>query len=119
MFSAAGVPCNLFFVRLCVLGKAGRMENAAFKPGVIGMTKSAAKELAARNITVNAIAPGFIQTEMTDVLTDKVKEGIKTQIPLGVFGKTEDIAAAVAFLVSDEAGYITGQVLHVDGGMAM
>ena len=102
-----------------VTGNAGQVNYSASKAGVIGMTKSAAKELAARNITVNAIAPGFIQTEMTDVLTDKVKEGIKTQIPLGVFGKTEDIAAAVAFLVSDEAGYITGQVLHVDGGMAM
>lgn len=102
-----------------VTGNAGQVNYSASKAGVIGMTKSAAKELAPRNITVNAIAPGFIQTEMTDVLTDKVKEGIKTQIPLGVFGKTEDIAAAVAFLVSDEAGYITGQVLHVDGGMAM
>lgn len=102
-----------------VAGNAGQVNYAASKAGVIGMTKSAAKELAARGITVNAIAPGFIQTEMTDVLPDKVKEEMKKQIPLGSFGKTEDIAAAVAFLVSDEAKYITGQVLHVDGGMAM
>ena len=102
-----------------VTGNAGQVNYAASKAGVIGMTKSAAKELASRNITVNAIAPGFIQTEMTEVLSDKVKEEIKKQIPLGEFGKTEDIAAAVAFLVSDDARYITGQVLHVDGGMAM
>lgn len=102
-----------------VAGNAGQVNYAASKAGVIGMTKSAAKELAARGITVNAIAPGFIQTEMTDVLPEKVKEEMKKQIPLGGFGKTEDVAAAVAFLVSDDAKYITGQVLHVDGGMAM
>lgn len=83
------------------------------------MTKSAAKELAARGITVNAIAPGFIETDMTKVLSDKVKEEMKKQIPLGYFGQPEDIAETVAFLVSDKAKYITGQVIHVDGGMVM
>lgn len=102
-----------------VAGNAGQVNYAASKAGVIGMTKSAAKELAARGITVNAIAPGFIATEMTEVLADKVKEEMKKQIPLGGFGKPEDIAGAVAFLVSDDAKYITGQVLHVDGGMVM
>lgn len=102
-----------------VAGNAGQANYAASKAGVIGLTKAAAKELASRNITVNAIAPGFIQTEMTDVLSDAVKEASVAQIPLGVFGKPEDIADAAAFLASDEAGYITGQVLHVDGGMVM
>lgn len=83
------------------------------------MTKSAAKELASRNITVNAVAPGFIQTDMTAVLPDQVKEHIKTQIPLGSFGSPEDVAHTVAFLASEEARYITGQVIHVDGGMVM
>ena len=87
--------------------------------GVIGLTKSAARELASRGITVNAIAPGFINTEMTEVLSEKVKEGATAQIPLGKFGETEDIANAAAFLASDEARYITGQTLHIDGGMAM
>ncbi|MBO5460783.1 MAG: 3-oxoacyl-[acyl-carrier-protein] reductase [Ruminococcus sp.] len=102
-----------------VAGNAGQVNYAASKAGVIGMTKSAAKELAGRGITVNAIAPGFIETDMTDVLSDKVKEELAKQIPLGKFGQTEDIAAAAAFLASDEARYITGQVLHVDGGMVM
>lgn len=102
-----------------VAGNAGQTNYAASKAGVIGLTKAAAKELATRNITVNAIAPGFIQTEMTDVLPDSVKEASVAQIPLGAFGKTEDVANAVAFLASDEAGYITGQVLHVDGGMVI
>ena len=102
-----------------VCGNAGQVNYAASKAGVIGMTKSAAKELASRGITVNAIAPGFIETDMTSVLSDKVKEEAAKQIPLGHFGKDEDIAEAVAFLVSDGAKYITGQVLHVDGGMAM
>lgn len=102
-----------------VCGNAGQVNYAASKAGVIGMTKSAAKELASRGITVNAIAPGFIETDMTNVLSEKVKEESGKQIPMGCFGQVEDIAAAVAFLVSDGARYITGQVLHVDGGMAM
>ena len=84
---------------------------------MIGLTKTAAKELASRGITVNAIAPGFIETDMTDVLSDSVKENSRKQIPLGKFGKPEDVAAAAAFLASEDARYITGQVLHVDGGM--
>lgn len=102
-----------------VVGNAGQVNYAASKAGVIGMTKSAAKELASRGITVNAIAPGFIETDMTSVLSDKVKNEMKKQIPLGDFGQPEDIASAVAFLVSEEAKYITGQIIHVDGGMAM
>lgn len=102
-----------------VLGNAGQANYSASKAGVIGLTKSAARELASRGITVNAIAPGFINTEMTEVLSDKVKEAATGQIPLGHFGETEDIAETAAFLASDAAKYITGQVLHVDGGMAM
>ena len=102
-----------------VSGNAGQANYAASKAGVIGLTKAAARELASRGITVNAIAPGFIETDMTDVLSDKVKEASEAQIPLGHFGKPEDVAAAAAFLASEEAGYITGQVLHVDGGMVM
>ena len=102
-----------------ILGNAGQANYAASKAGVIGLTKAAARELASRGITVNAVAPGFICTEMTEVLSDKVKEAACTQIPLGKFGEPEDVAQAVAFLASDEARYITGQVLHVDGGMAM
>lgn len=86
---------------------------------MIGLTKTAAREVASRGITVNAIAPGFIETDMTEVLPEKVKEASISQIPLGKFGKAEDVADAVAFLASDEAAYITGQVLHVDGGMVM
>ena len=86
---------------------------------MIGLTKSAARELASRGITVNAIAPGFINTEMTEVLSDKVKECAVAQIPMGKFGEAEDIANTVAFLASENAGYITGQVINVDGGMAM
>lgn len=102
-----------------VTGNAGQANYAASKAGVIGLTKAAARELASRNITVNAIAPGFIQTEMTDVLPEAVKEATVKQIPLGTFGTPEDVANAVAFLASDQAGYITGQVLHVDGGMVI
>ena len=102
-----------------VAGNAGQVNYAASKAGVIGMTKSAAKELASRGITVNAIAPGFIETDMTSVLSDKVKEATLGQIPLGRLGQGSDIAAAAAFFASDAAGYITGQVLHVDGGMVM
>ena len=105
-----------------VVGVAGNAEQAnyaAAKAGLIGLTKSTAKELASRGITVNAVAPGFIETDMTAVLSDKVKEAATAQIPLGTFGKPEQVAAAVAFLASEDAGYTTGQVLHVDGGMVM
>lgn len=102
-----------------VLGNAGQANYCASKAGVIGLTKSAARELASRGITVNAIAPGFIHTEMTQVLPEKVKESSIAQIPLGAFGEPEDIAEAAAFLASEKARYITGQVLCVDGGMAM
>ena len=102
-----------------VLGNAGQANYSASKAGVIGLTKSVARELASRGITVNAVAPGFVNTEMTAILPEKVKEGAAAQIPLGKFGEPEDIANAVAFLASDNARYITGQVLAVDGGMAM
>ena len=97
----------------------GQANYCAAKAGVIGLTKSAARELASRGITVNAVAPGFIRTDMTEVLSDSVKAAATEQIPMKHFGETEDVAAAVAFLASDEAGYITGQVISVDGGMAM
>ena len=100
-------------------GNAGQVNYAATKAGVIGMTKSLAKELAGRNITVNAVAPGFIDTDMTAVLPEKAKEAILASIPMARLGAAEDVASAVAFLASDEAGYITGQVLAVDGGMSM
>ena len=102
-----------------VSGNAGQVNYSASKAGIIGMTKSAAKELAARGITVNAIAPGYIETDMTNVLSDDVKDGIKNSIPLSRLGQPEDIANAVNFLASDDASYITGQVLHVCGGMLM
>ena len=102
-----------------IAGNAGQANYAASKAGVIGLTKSAARELASRGITVNAVAPGFIETEMTAVLPDKVKEASVAQIPLGHFGKPEDIAKTVAFLASDDAAYITGQVIQVDGGMVI
>ncbi len=102
-----------------LMGNAGQVNYAASKAGIIGATKSAAKELASRGITVNAVAPGFIATEMTDALNEKVQQQIKTQIPMGTFGQPEDIANCVAFLASEEAAYITGQVLQVDGGMLM
>ena len=102
-----------------VLGNAGQANYCAAKAGVIGLTKSAARELASRGITVNAVAPGFIRTDMTEVLSYSVKAAATEQIPMKHFGETEDVAAAVAFLASDEAGYITGQVISVDGGMAM
>ena len=102
-----------------IIGNAGQANYAAAKAGIIGFTKSVAKELAARNITVNAIAPGFIATDMTDVLSDKAKEELMKGIPAGRIGAAEDVANLAAFLVSDEAAYITGQVISVDGGMAM
>ncbi len=102
-----------------VAGNAGQANYSASKAGLIGLTKSVAKELASRNITANAIAPGFVKTEMTDVLSDEVKEAAMKQIPLGRFAEPEDIANAAVFLASDMASYITGQVLLVDGGMVM
>lgn len=102
-----------------VMGNAGQANYSASKAGLIGLTKSCAKELASRNIRANAIAPGFIESAMTDKLSDEVKEEYFKSIPLSRFGKTEDIANAVAFLASDEASYITGQVLHIDGGLLM
>lgn len=102
-----------------VMGNAGQVNYSASKAGVIGMTKSVARELASRGITCNAVAPGFITTEMTDVLSDAVKESVSVQIPMRKFGETEDVANLVAFLASNEAKYITGQVICVDGGMAI
>lgn len=98
-------------------GNAGQVNYAASKAGIIGMTKAAAKELGSRGITVNAVAPGFIQTDMTESLDEKLKEQMLSAISLGHFGKAEDVADAVCFLASDKAAYITGQVLSVDGGM--
>ncbi len=100
-------------------GNAGQANYAASKAGLVGLTKTLARELASRSITVNAVAPGFIVTDMTDVLSDQIKEAILPRIPLGKFGEGADIAAAVAFLAAPEAKYITGQVLTVDGGMVM
>ena len=102
-----------------LMGNAGQANYGASKAGLIGMTKCVARELASRGITCNAVAPGFIVTEMTDVLSDAVKEAMVAQIPLKKFGSTKDVAAAVAFLASDDAAYITGQVISVDGGMHM
>ncbi|MFC4735568.1 3-oxoacyl-[acyl-carrier-protein] reductase [Bacillus daqingensis] len=101
------------------LGNAGQANYAASKAGVIGFTKSMARELANRNILVNAVAPGFISTEMTDELTDEQKEALQEQIPLGRLGAGADIAKVVRFLTSDSSAYMTGQTLHVDGGMYM
>ena len=102
-----------------ILGNAGQSNYSASKAGVIGLTKAVAREMASRGINVNAVAPGFVETEMTDVLSDSVKEGLLAQIPLGRVGQAADIAKAVAFLASPAADYITGQVLSVDGGMAI
>ncbi len=102
-----------------VIGNAGQSNYSASKAGVIGFTKSLAKEVASRNITVNAVAPGFIETPMTDKLNDAQREALYKNIPLGRFGKAEDVAKVVGFLVSPEADYITGQVINIDGGMVM
>ena len=102
-----------------VMGNAGQANYAAAKAGCIGFTKSVAKEVAARGITVNGVAPGFIKTDMTSVLPEKVVADMEAGIPLARLGEPEDIAKAVLFLVSDDAAYITGQTLHVDGGMVM
>ncbi len=102
-----------------ITGNAGQTNYSAAKAGVIGFSKSAAKELSSRGITVNMVAPGFIDTDMTAVLPEKVKEEMAAGIPLGRIGKAQDVANAVLFLVSDQASYITGQVVNVDGGMVM
>lgn len=102
-----------------LMGNAGQANYVASKAGLIGLTKTIAREMASRGITVNAVAPGFISTDMTDVLPDAIKTSVVAQIPLGSFGEPADIAAAVAFLASAEAKYITGQCLTVDGGMVM
>jgi len=102
-----------------VAGNPGQVNYSAAKAGLIGLTKSMAREYASRSITVNSVAPGYIETEMTDLLDEKVQEQIKGEIPLGTFGKTEDVAGAVAFLASEDGSYITGQTLHVNGGMYM
>lgn len=102
-----------------VSGNPGQANYVAAKAGVIGLTKSNAKELASRNIFVNAVAPGFISTEMTDKLTEEQREGMLAMIPLGKLGQTEDVAKVVRFLASDDSNYMTGQTLHIDGGMVM
>jgi 3-oxoacyl-[acyl-carrier protein] reductase len=100
-------------------GNAGQANYAASKAGLVGLGKSLAREYASRNITVNCVAPGYIQTEMTEKLSDDVKKTIQSEIPMGSLGAVEDVAAAVAFLVSEDARYITGQTIHVNGGMYM
>lgn len=102
-----------------VAGNAGQVNYSAAKAGVIGITKSMARELASRNVNVNAIAPGFIETDMTDALSDKVKEQAVSQIPLSRFGKAEEVAELAGFLAGDNSNYITGQVFHIDGGMVI
>lgn len=102
-----------------VLGNAGQVNYSASKAGMIGLTKSVARELASRGVCVNAVAPGFIATDMTEKMPESVRDGLKERIPLGRIGSPEDVAEAVAFLAGEQAGYITGQVICVDGGMAI
>lgn len=102
-----------------VMGNAGQANYVASKAGVIGLTKTTARELASRGITANAVAPGFITTDMTDQLNEDIQKSMMSQIPLGRFGKPEEVAKAALFLASDEASYMTGQTLHLDGGMVM
>ena len=116
MRARAGRIINIASV-VAQMGNAGQANYVAAKAGLIGLTKAIAIEIASRNITVNAVAPGFIKTPMTDVLSDQVKEDLKTRIPLGRMGCPRDVAAAVVFLASEEAAYITGHVLDVNGGM--
>ena len=116
MRARAGRIINIASV-VARMGNAGQANYVAAKAGLIGLTKAIAIEIASRNITVNAVAPGFIETPMTDVLSDEVKTTLKTRIPLGRMGSPRDVAAAIVFLASDEAGYITGHVLDVNGGM--
>ncbi len=116
MRARAGRIINIASI-VAQMGNAGQANYVAAKAGLIGLTKAIAIEIASRNITVNAVAPGFIETPMTDVLSDQVKEDLKTRIPLGRMGSARDAAAAIVFLASDEAGYITGHVLDVNGGM--
>lgn len=101
------------------LGNAGQVNYAAAKAGLVGLTKSMAREFASRNITVNCVAPGYIVTDMTSDLAEDIQDAIKAQVPLGTLGQPEDVAAAVAYLASPESGYVTGQTLHVNGGMYM
>jgi 3-oxoacyl-[acyl-carrier protein] reductase len=116
MRARAGRIINVSSV-VAQMGNAGQANYVAAKAGLIGLTKAIAMEIASRNITVNAVAPGFIDTPMTNVLSDKVKEELKTRIPLGRLGVPRDVAASIVFLASDEAAYITGHVLDVNGGM--
>ena len=116
MRARAGRIINIASV-VAQMGNAGQANYVAAKGGLIGLTKAIAIEISSRNITVNAVAPGFIETPMTDVLGDKVKDELKARIPLGRMGSARDVAAAVVFLASDEAGYITGHVLDVNGGL--
>ena len=116
MRARAGRIINITSI-VAQMGNAGQANYVAAKAGLIGLTKAIAIEISSRNITVNAVAPGFIETPMTDVLTNEVKDQLKTRIPLGRMGSARDVAAAIVFLASDEAGYITGHVLDVNGGM--
>jgi 3-oxoacyl-[acyl-carrier protein] reductase len=116
MKARAGRIINISSI-VAQMGNAGQANYVAAKAGLIGLTKAIAIEIASRGVTVNAVAPGFIETPMTDVLPDKVKEELKVRIPLGRMGSARDVASAIVFLASDEAGYITGHVLNVNGGM--